>query len=397
MAIRLKNLLKLPSLSKIELLSGEKGLDNIVTWPYACQMNSFSEWVQGGELVFITGFGINDNEDIMVSFVQEGHKCKIAGLVFFADKYIKRIPQKLLDLSNKLNLPVFKLPWEVKLIDITREISGFIVSSQKRCEFLYNWAENILFGNEKSLRDAEENSKQFGFDVGIPHQIAIISDDFESDALKTAVSEKHLNYFFVTVQDVLQTYSSDVLCIPHGNYLILIIPAKNNKEEDAENLLNNVYGELLSRNSELKFYAGIGRICTGSKGLRKSYIDAERVIRLVSVSKVSRNILSYRNLGIFRIFYEVSDRNELLEFYNDIMGPLLKYDKQNNTEFVKTLDILFENKMNHIKTAQSLYIHRNSLVYRLNRIEKILNLKLDDPTTLLELQTCILIGRFLDI
>jgi hypothetical protein len=399
MAIRLKELLKLPSMRKIRILAGESGLDHIVTWPYVCQMNSFSEWVQGGEIIFVTGIGIKSDEESLISLILDGNNKDSAGIVFFTGKYISSIPEKVLELSNQLDFPIFEIPWEVKLVDITKEISGYILNRQNKFNSARDWAESILFGGSDSSQDISVISEYLGFDLNIPRQVAIIvakSRDL-SNVLNEAEKEEHPNYFFTLTQDFFYQYEKESICLPHNNSLVIILPVKNGIPDNNIKLLDKVCGMLLNSFKDLSVYSGIGRAFKSVNDLKKSYIDAERILKLAISAQGTKNILSYRDLGLFRLFFEISDKNELHEFYTDILGPLLEYDKQNNTELVKTLEVYFENKLNHSKTSLALYIHRNSLVYRLNRIGEILGRRLDDPVTLLELQTCILIGKFLTI
>ena len=65
-------------------------------------------------------------------------------------------------------------------------------------------------------------------------------------------------------------------------------------------------------------------------------------------------------------------------FYDKILGDLVFYDKVNNTDYVEILINYFENNCRVVETANALYIHRNTMNYKINKIEEILDINLSD-------------------
>jgi purine catabolism regulator len=78
--------------------------------------------------------------------------------------------------------------------------------------------------------------------------------------------------------------------------------------------------------------------------------------------------------------------NELDEFYKQTLAKLVEYDANHNTQLVSTLEAFFAHHGNASQTAESLYLHRNSLLYRLERIREISGLNLDDADDRFSLQ-----------
>lgn len=389
MAIRLEELLRLPTLRYMKLLAGKGGLDRIVTWPYVCQMSSFSEWVQGGELIFFTGVGMKLDDESLITFVMQGDEKNCAGLVFFKSEYIKGISERVLSLANQLSLPVFEIPWEVKLVDITKEVSGFILSRQNEFGSLQTIAENLLSENPEAAELAAGDAQRFGFDPKLPHFVALLSAE---NAGSTSGPE---SFFYNLVEDYFAHSPASVLCVPHGGAALLLLPSKSGMEEKGQ--LESICDLLLDRFSGVRVRCGVGRAYKSAPELKESLRDAQKAFKFTSASPSAKAVQTYRSLGVYRLFFEVSRQKALEDFYSDVMGPLIEYDRQNNTEFVKTLKVYFENKLNHNKTARDLYIHRNSLTYRVTRIEEILGRSLRDPQALIELQLCTLIGKYLSL
>jgi len=90
-------------------------------------------------------------------------------------------------------------------------------------------------------------------------------------------------------------------------------------------------------------------------------------------------ITSYRSLGAFRLLLEVQSPDALRRFVGEVLGPLLKYAESRETPLLETLEALAAARWVRRAAARDLGIHVNSMSYRLERIETISGVKLDDP------------------
>lgn len=80
---------------------------------------------------------------------------------------------------------------------------------------------------------------------------------------------------------------------------------------------------------------------------------------------------------------------------HNILYSLMAYDKKYNTNLIQTLEVYLNKNCNLNQTAETLFIHRNTIKYRLQRIEEITNTSLDDAFTRLNFFNAILIKKFL--
>ena len=79
----------------------------------------------------------------------------------------------------------------------------------------------------------------------------------------------------------------------------------------------------------------------------------------------------------------------LAEFYQELLGPLVEYDRQKRADLVQTLDSYIAAGNSPSETAACLHLHRNTVLYRLQRIAEISGHRLDDPQTCLSLQVAL--------
>ena len=115
---------------KIKLVAGANGLDRVIRWVHVIDIPQVTKWLQGGELLFITRIGISRDIEDLLQLVKGIFEKNLAGLVINTGPYISKTPKNVIDLANNLSFPVFELPWEVKLVEVTKSICSLIVMSQ---------------------------------------------------------------------------------------------------------------------------------------------------------------------------------------------------------------------------------------------------------------------------
>jgi PucR family transcriptional regulator, purine catabolism regulatory protein len=155
--------------------------------------------------------------------------------------------------------------------------------------------------------------------------------------------------------------------------------------EEAERL-----SELLGNGEALAI--GIGRLATGWEGWRRSLDEAEQALR-AAIYIPTRRWLRYDDLGVLRMLLPLSDAPPLRDFAQETLALLLANDAQGH--LVATLESFFATNGNTFQAAQRLGLHRNTLTYRLNRIQELLGVSLDDPEVRLSLHIALKIRQIL--
>lgn len=79
-------------------------------------------------------------------------------------------------------------------------------------------------------------------------------------------------------------------------------------------------------------------------------------------------------------------RSGALESFRELVAPLEEYDREHNSDLIRTLTVFFDANANASEAAEKLYLHRNSMAYRLDRIRQLTGLDLKNPETRLALQ-----------
>jgi purine catabolism regulator len=131
---------------------------------------------------------------------------------------------------------------------------------------------------------------------------------------------------------------------------------------------------------------GIGRPGRGVAGVRKSYREAEQALSISQRLLGGNRTTSFDELRVYRLLLPLVGTGELRSFSEEVLGRLVEYDAKHSGELVKTLEVFFASDGNLQRAADTLYLHRNTLAYRLERIEEIAHVDLRDPDDRLCLQ-----------
>lgn len=138
-------------------------------------------------------------------------------------------------------------------------------------------------------------------------------------------------------------------------------------------LSNNLYKELESRFS---LRIGISSAHFGVETIALSFEESFKSIKVQKQLNLSNSASSYFEQSIYHIL-NIPELKDFRKLSRDIISPLIEYDANNDTNFFETLQQYFHNSFNIQKTARALYIHRNTLTYRLQHIKELLKFDFD--------------------
>lgn len=130
MAVTLREIIKQVQHLEMKLVAGETGLDHEVSWTHMVDSDTISAFLQGQELTFTTGLGLNENLTLL-RLVKEVWRNKASGIVINTGPYISEIGQDVIDFANEKGFPVFEVPWRVRMAEIMRIICFAITKEQQ--------------------------------------------------------------------------------------------------------------------------------------------------------------------------------------------------------------------------------------------------------------------------
>lgn len=391
MSVTCNDLLKLSVFRKIELVAGAGGLDRIITWPYVGQTASVSDWVHGGELLFITG--IAHTESMLPKLLEECIDKHLSGLVILTgDQYIRNLPNAVIQRADEADFPLFVMPWELKLIDVTRDITGLLMFDQlerKKVERLFG---HILFAPMDEMQEAVDNAALGELKLENFNFVAIFTlSQITISGNKSPQEEKLQQY----ILNLCEKYSIKTYTMIYGSSVLVLTSAPTRAQAERNyDYITGLRDTLSHLSGDDNLLLSCGNIHKGVVDIRTSYQEA--ISTLSIMRRLSRKYVGhYRNLGIYRLLLQIKDTNELELYYHSQLDPLLEHDANNDADFLLTLKTYLKTQCNVTKTAQALFLHRNTLVYRINKIKDLLGKDLEDAQVCLELMMAIIIKEYL--
>jgi len=177
-----------------------------------------------------------------------------------------------------------------------------------------------------------------------------------------------------------------IMAIARENELVVLYAVSADKgQAEAEHWAQAINALAHGEYPRAHLAIGIGRQAAHLLSARESYREASQAMQLEHRLR-HRQPQVFANLGVYRLLLPLAETQELRAFADEVLGDLSTYIKKDKGNLLETLRVYFRCNANVVQTARELYIHRNTLLYRLERISKIGDVDLDDPETRLRVQ-----------
>lgn len=399
MGITCKEVLNLPELSKVRVVGGKDGLNKIVSWVHIIELPNIADWASSGDIVFLTGIGLNNYKDDLADIVKQASEKNLSGIIVGVGPYIRSIPKEVIDISDELEIPLLEVPFEVKVSHLTQSIIRMIFNNQIEQKSMHDFMEEVIFGNYKE--DMLARANYYGYDQKEAYTAVIVDiDDFskfisrekikdEHEVLKIKVTIEH------TIVSICKKYNKSILYVNKSDSFNIMIPSKNTKE--ILNIVEEIKVEVKNKIKGLTVSIGVGSMCKELKKFKNSVYEAEKALTIIKACNRRDTVRNYSELGIYRLFFKIDDSEELKNMYMESLGDLIEYDNKNGTDLLDTLEVYLMQGRNLRRTSEELYIHRNTLKYRISRIREILDIDLEEVNECFNLRLAFKIKRFMNM
>ena len=233
----------------------------------------------------------------------------------------------------------------------------------------------------------------------LPGDIYIKSRElrFNNDATRVVFLIRVTKSNDVSVFDVIQNFFPDktkdfVININETDIALIKEVRPNVDGKDLEKLAQSIC-DTLSTEFYCNAIVGIGTCVTGIKELARSFKEAQVALEVGKVFDTERSIISYENLGIARLIYQLP--TTLCEmFLKEVFkkGSIDSLDQ----ETLFTIQKFFENNLNVSESSRKLFVHRNTLVYRLEKIKKLTGLDLREFDDAIVFKVALMVNKYLN-
>ncbi|MEW6663056.1 MAG: PucR family transcriptional regulator [Bacillota bacterium] len=241
---------------------------------------------------------------------------------------------------------------------------------------------DLLEGNFSSEKAMFRRADALGIDISF-FRIVISTDidDFEKYLLGQVRKEQDIqnlkSSLYQTVRKVVEKHIPDSLVVSKSDSVIILpkIPNQTGEEEIYQKIRQMVQAVSYSvreKFSEITVSVGVGSICSTPGGLRQSYLEAHQALEIGRTIHGNGHISFFKDQGIYRLLWPAINEAWFRDFCQGQLQALLDYDTQATAQLVPTLETFLDADESLVQAAKALYLHPNTVRYRIDRIKKIL-------------------------
>ncbi len=259
------------------------------------------------------------------------------------------------------------------------QLSNLLVAYKERFD-KDNFIKNLLLDN-LLLVDIFNRAKKLHIETDVKRVVLIAETNSESN---TTTLEKIRNIFATRTADF-------VTAVDEKNVIIVKELTEGNELAEISSVAEEVI-EAFSDNSSLSVRVAYGTIVDEIKDVSRSYKEATMALDVGKIFFGERSVIAYSQLGIGRLIYQLPIPLCKM-FIKEIFGG--KSPDQFDEETLATIDKFFENSLNVSETSRQLFIHRNTLVYRLDKLQKLTGLDLRVFEDAITFKIALMVARYM--
>ncbi|MGN0369278.1 MAG: helix-turn-helix domain-containing protein [Butyrivibrio sp.] len=352
------------------------------------------DFVRHYEIELSTALSIRDDFNKLDDFIRKIIDSGASAIVFAFpnDEYDDAHPifSHITETFCDSNFPILISPWFQKFAEIIEDSMKKIWSLNQakvrlREDFIIALAENRDIINDKlvSIAMAAEIDTSFLFKCIIGKNEQILSKN-ESNTIQEQIriAAKRLHY------SIISCYYDDTLIFILGK------PKENADDFDINDFLDRMDRIISGFINVRSFYWGYDSTPYALCDITKCYSNARNALEYCTILKpeTHRNEYNASNWGI--LYSTLCNNKAILNLAQNVLDVLIEYDNSKNSNLIETLKVYFDTNYNISETARKLYIHRQSLLYRINRIEQLCNVSFKNHSQILLLELCIHIHEY---
>ena len=387
--ITVKELLHAPEFQHLQLIAGEQGTGRRLNGINIIESNDLISFCRPNELIVTTGVQMKNDFTQLEQLIRHAYSKKVSGFILNVGPYIPEIPKSIVQFANENDFPLFQLEWQYRVADLLKNtiellsMNQFSSQQDNEQKLLYN----LIFRYDHPRMDIGEQLLRRGIPKGA--ELGIIT-----------CTTKNFNHSISQYTDIIyhEFYNryNTFLSLKQNNELIfLITPQAVKTTSPFSKTAERIYKKALEKNEASELILGMGNFYTDLQNVSKSYDEALTVIHLIKQHQ-RPFVHKYKEIGAYKIIMNIPDQSTIKAFHQDTLGPLYFYDQLHNTDFVEFLRIFLEENGSINQISKRLFVHRNTVGYKINKVEALLDLDLKNTFALTNLNVAFMIEDILN-
>jgi len=258
-----------------------------------------------------------------------------------------------------------------------------IVKTELRLKSQFIWSlaksKDVVF-EEK----AQTRANLFGFQLDIPYvcivgyseELDVNSGDEYNESLgnKTIIDDIEEE-----IRQIASRMNKQVAFTIDEDYLVVFFEAEKKEEMIIQEFIDEINEQLEKLVDGAVFSWGIGQDRDGIKSFHTSYEKAFSALEMVISQKEPGDVLRFEETRLNRLLLQLASDDKVKDITQAAIQPLIDYEQERDIDLIDTFIVYDAEKRNVSQAARVLNLHRQSLLYRLDKINKLTNLSVDNP------------------
>ena len=262
---------------------------------------------------------------------------------------------------------------------------------------------DLLGGTFPDERAMAARAARLGHDLGSPHDLMLVdvarvtagtSDGTDEDAASRTAGQDPDQRSVAVIREALAKRAPRSLTVLHAGSIVVLASNRGRTERDGRAIAEEIRAAVEAVAGPGSVTIAVGDTCRRPDDYARAFTATRRALDLML--KLGRRgiVFGARELGPYGLLLQASERDELEAFARGALEPLVDHDRRQHADLLGTLRVYLEEDRVQRRAAARCFIHVNTVVYRINRIEQLLGRSLDDPTTVFDLTLAL---RILDV
>ncbi len=399
MAITINDALKFDFFSECELIAGKNGTDNIIQYTDSMEVPDIQPWLLPNLLMITTGYTLRNSPKGLIKLIHDMHNAGCAGLAI-KTKFIGDLLSDAVKVADEINLPIIVIPNDMPSARISVPLMKAIYDEQNasiKSDYLFL---DLITNNYDSEDSVKLRSKALNWPLP-PYRLIVFSREEKSS--KEFSSDK--------VQENFSSVLKNARFVSGSERVTAIITADENYTSSAPSpskgtcqvkSLSASLLEYLNSSSSLSVRIGISDSVESITEFHTAFQDA---LDAIEIGKIKETHRLNKDSEDFRVSAIEDNRLEqsLLSLKSDknfakcidkYFSALKEYDTYNSSNLYETLCVYVTNMGKKAQTAEAMFLHRNTLLYRLSKIEEITGYDISDSETILRLALLVKLDQY---
>lgn len=385
MTLRVKDIEKIWNNGCASLVAGKGGVERIVETYDMMEQPDVKQWLRKHLLLITTGYAIRNDKEALLNLIRMMDEANASALAI-KTRFFDDFPKEALQLADELNFPLFLLNNNTGFSEVVFPVMLAIVEAKNHMQLdtRYQITRNnkgeldeklfmdLLTEKITQEEEAEYRTSSLQWPSAPVRLILTHLDKEKPSVLLEMDSSRQIQ----AANRILAKYHIHGVSICRKNSCFCIIPA-GIPEQTAEKAAAELADKALEIHN-CRTFSIISEPMKDYLDLPDTYTMLKEFFLIRQIKKSDRNVYFLRDFQFDRIMLHLAGQEETRDFIRKKLGILEQYDRTHESHLLETLEMLVQKNGSRKQAAEALFLHRNTMAHRLNKIEEILNLRLDD-------------------